>query len=447
MIDIEYTDNSCVLYGHSRPGIPLLVNNEGFITPACDFLRYRIIKESISITSAKTYAEDLQNFFSFIERNNIKWQKVTDNHLLIWRDWQKVGSQTKNRRLATVFAMYVWLETEGHIKYVVKIPSFNDHEDFTPQLTGRQPKIFNHRSKRRHNTFVSTLHITSATSAMAPVPTDDDIAKIYAEIDNPDPSVAKRNYLLIRWYREVALRRFEFASITENQIPSLEEIYKLEESNSLHEISIIGKNKLRRVVSVAPDLLLSTREYLDLYRTELIERFKTKNKKYNPPKEAFLSSKTGQVIGLTSISNLIKNLMKKADVNAWGHRIRASSLTALFESEYQAAKEEKLRLNSKEPIDFEFILIRVAERAGHKNKESLRHYLNIIKKREAKRNKVDDNVTNLIDAKILKIEIKTMRQKQQEEYSKMQTLLDTGKLDELAEFIATKNNAAYERKE
>lgn len=150
--------------------------------------------------------------------------------------------------------------------------------------------------------------------------------------------------------------------------PSLEEIYELEESNSLHEISIIGKNKLRRVVSVAPDLLLSTREYLDLYRTELIERFKTKNKKYNPPKEAFLSSKTGQVIGLTSISNLIKNLMKKADVNAWGHRIRASSLTALFESEYQAAKEEKLRLNSKEPIDFEFILIRVAERAGHKNK-------------------------------------------------------------------------------
>ena len=40
-----------------------------------------------------------------------------------------------------------------------------------------------------------------------------------------------------------------------------------------------------------------------------------------------------------------------------------------------------------------------------------------------------------------------MKKNQQKEYNKMQTLLDAGKLDELAEFIAAKKNAIRERKE
>jgi len=414
MITIEYTDERCVYAGKSRPGIPLLANEHGFIKPACDYLRYRVIQEGIKTTSAKTYAEDLQTFFVFLARNQKKWQTVTDKTLLTWRDWQTVEDQTKNRRLDTVVSMYIWLEENGYISGVVKIPGFNSDQEFTPQLTLISVSHTNPRSKRTSTSLKSPLLIKNAHSSRIPhTPTDDELSRICSEITNVDPGVTMRNNLLISWYRSAGVRRMEWSNLTIDQIPLWDEIYALYDSSECYEMLLQKtKNDTPRYVAILPELLEETREYIEGPRADLIERF-GKQDDYKKPQTLFLSNKTGLALELRSISNAINSLMKKANVNTWGHRIRATFLTELVESEIKAA-EMAITSESgvvKGHIDWDLILLKVAERAGHKAPETLQSYVTLVRKRRDKRRGINSSVTLTQREKYANIRLTTARNK------------------------------------
>ena len=86
--------------------------------------------------------------------------------------------------------------------------------------------------------------------------------------------------------------------------------------------------------------------------------------------------------------------MDAAGVKAWGHRIRATFLTELVEAELRAAEAAMASAgNSKQNIDWELILLKVAERAGHRNPDALRNYVTLVRKRRDKRKGVDTCVT------------------------------------------------------
>ena len=397
MITIEYTDERCVFANKSHSGIPLLVNNTGFIKPACDYLRFRVTIDGIKPSSAKTYAEDLQCFFQYMEEIRQNWQHATDNTLLNWKNSQNVESKTINRRLDTVVSYYIWLETNNYISNVVKIPGLNSDAEFSPQITLLKVQKTNPHSKRTVISLKSPLRIKNASpSRILHTPTSDEISKIYAAISNVDPGIALRNNLLISWYRTAGLRRIEWLSLTVEQIPSWREVFNYYDIGEAHELLLKKtKNSKPRYVAVIPELLEETREYIEGPRSELVQRFSQKPD-YIKTNTLFLSHKTGRAMTPCTISNLLHSLMKNAGVNATGHRIRATYLTELVEAELAAAEtlgisEEGRRKTS---VDWDLILEKVAQRAGHQNPETLRAYVNLARKRRDKNTGISQSVQN-----------------------------------------------------
>ena len=105
---------------------------------------------------------------------------------------------------------------------------------------------------------------------------------------------------------------------------------------------------------------------------------------------------------LTSITNMLTQWFKSAKVEGHGHRLRAAYLTNLFEAELRA-EESRITAHpgTKMAIDYELILRKVAERAGHAHLDSLRSYLTLAKKRRARADGATDFVTlqQQLDAK------------------------------------------------
>lgn len=338
MINLDFTNSGCIYAGRSRSGIPLLVSGNGFLRPACDYLRHRVIYEAIKPSTAKTYAEDLQVFFNFLEKNKIEWNNVTDRVLLAWRDWQDVSDTTKNRRLSTVIAMYVWLEEKGYVVDVVKVEGVNDQRKFTPQITTIKAATGG-RGRRKTRGIRSILTIKSTRKPPpAYTPTDAELTNVFGAIANEDQGLAMRNNLLLSWYRQTGVRRMEWQTLTVDLIPGYEEIYDLYDKSECADILLNeGKGSKVRYVAITPELLEQTREYIDGPRKQLVSRFLRKSG-YREPSDIFLSHKTGLVIELNSISNLINGLMKTAGLKSRGHRIRARFLTELVESEVASAE-------------------------------------------------------------------------------------------------------------
>lgn len=401
MIRIEYSDESCIVGGRSRPGIPVLIGDKGFIKPASDYLCYRHVQETVRASSIKTYAEDLQSFFGFLAKQGVDYSAVTDRILLAWRDWQTTSDAVKNRRLDTVTGLYVWLERRGYISGAIRLPWAEDRTgQLYPIETVRQNRRY-HKGKNVAPSAHSPLLIKTPRRRSLPhTPNDDELTKVFAAVGDANFEVSLRNQLLLLWYRSTGVRRKEWQSLTLDQIPSWDQIYELEKARDVAEILITNtKNGRPRYIGAEPSLLESTQEYIEGPRLQIVQRF-SKFSGYREPREIFLSAKTGQVIGLTAISNLVKGWMNVAEVRAWGHRIRATFATELAMTLIHEAEEALMM--SRQPrgnIDFDLILLKLAERLGHRSISSVRPYLDLARKRIARRQRYHSHAFDVAQTK------------------------------------------------
>lgn len=389
---LEFTDDRFVYAKKIYYGIPLLVDSKcSFVTPACDYFRHLVINDHLRTTSVKTYAESILNFWRYLEDRRMNFLDISDYDLIIWLNQQetnKVSASTMAARCDAVFDFYVWMERNAYVNHMVKIPGWNDIEQFTPQITA---VVVKGASKiRRGSKFgvMSAVRPRAPKGTFQPTPTADDVSRIYFAADNPNSlDLTDRNHLLIDWYTQVGVRRAEWRSLTKDQIPEWKVIYSLQRLGEAHELRLTKTKGGRvRYVGVLPELLVKTREYIEGRRVELVLRFKRlKGINYKEPDEVFLSEKTGMPLALTAITNLMTGWFKKSGVAGHGHRLRATYLTSLFEAEIAA---EELRIaanpNTKIQIDYELILLKVAERAGHANIDSLRPYLTLARKRRSR---------------------------------------------------------------
>ena len=327
----------------------------------------------------------------------LRWLNSQENH--------GVSAQTRCDRCDAVFALYVWLEWNGYIQNSIRIPGWNDSEKFVPRLTSVPAKNLTGAWRSSSFGFVSAVRPRTPGSSIQATPNAEDLTKIYIAADRGENlGLITRNHLLIDWYSQVGVRRHEWCLLTVGQIPSWDEIFALQQRNEAHEL-LLFKTKGGRVrhVGVLPELLEKTQEYIDGPRAAIVARFKTTKKvAYKEPAEVFLSEKTGQPLTLTAITNMLTAWFKTACVPGHGHRLRATYLTNLFEAEL-AAEEARIAAHpgTKACIDYELILRKVAERAGHADIESLRPYLTLARKRRLRENDLADPVTlqQQIDAK------------------------------------------------
>ncbi|WP_332853630.1 tyrosine-type recombinase/integrase [Duganella sp. S19_KUP01_CR8] len=368
-------------------GIPVLVrSNNIFVREVCQYFLFLVIGEHLAVTSAKTYAERIALFFNFLEYEGLDFRDVRDEHLIRWENQQAkngVAVDTQIDRCDAVFQLYVWLETRGYITNCVRVPGHNDHLAFTPALTSAPPKG-SKRGKAVKHGIVSGVRPNSKGKKFQPTPTFDEVTELYVVADNGDAAFTERNHLLIDWYIQAGVRRHEFGSLTVTQIPNWEKIHELQQASEAYGFLLtVTKGRKPREVPVLPEILERTREYIEGPREEIIKRFKKKyGSDYIIPSEIFLSNKTGRPYNLTSLTNLIKSWFKSAGIAGTGHRLRATYLCALFDAEIEAELElVRKHPETKRNIDYEFVLLRVAERAGHSSPEQLRPYLTYVKKR------------------------------------------------------------------
>ncbi|QIQ72011.1 hypothetical protein [Pseudomonas coronafaciens] len=367
--------------------IPLLCDKDHkFVEPVCAYFRDRALRDVVAHSSLVLYADRILGFFRFLEGKRIDYMQVDDTILLEWLNVQAargVGANTRAQRCDTIFDLYVWLEGKLYLNGSVKCSSreYSAEQQFC--LSSRPVTIHKRRGRRNSDGIVSSLRPKTNGGKWQHTPTSEEVTKIYAAADRKaNDDLTERDHLILDWFNLAGLRRFEILALTLSQIPSWDEIDShrdLVEAMDVHLVVTKGGNE--RTVTVIPALLERTKDYIEGSRQNIVDRFSCK-KDYRAPDEIFLSNKTGKCLEPGSLSNLGVQWFRDAKVKGRPHRLRAKNLLGLFES-YIDAEEEKLRNDPEDKlrIDYEMILLKVAEHAGHTHINSLRPYLNYVRKR------------------------------------------------------------------
>jgi len=368
------TTTTCKLNGRAYPGIPLLILDNDIVEEASDFLRHKVVRDSCSIGTAKTYADDLSLWFIFLKSQNCPWRCANDNWLLRWRDIQSIEgikASTINRRVSLVFHFYYWAQINGIITGVVK----TDPTDST--------KIFPFSSKRTLRRSITTPLLFPNTEE----PNRHTLAE--AECQKLDEQASRgrhayRNILIMMWFRETGLRRAEALSLKTSHIPHLIDIERMAKLKQTFPLKVVGKGSKSRILSVPPSLMEATRLYIENDRKAIVKR-RRKNGCTQISDFLFLSER-GTPIQETSLSNALRILFLKAGIgNASGHRLRARYLKRLAKVFVDQA------IHSPNPMDMQTVWLKTAEAAGHSRPDSLFPYVGKELKRVLSSSKAQSN--------------------------------------------------------
>jgi site-specific recombinase XerD len=361
MIFYKTTDEDCILQGafskSSYSGIPVFFNNNGIIEGVSNYLIFKAIKDIDEITSVTTYADQLQTFLRFIDKKGkgLSWQSVTDGHLVEFRD-TKIKSGNKDSYVAgvlrTVFDFYLWAELNRVIRHHVAI--YDDDREYAI-------------SAEKTKTSWKWPHIPSSTSKAKPTPTNDDLELLHVVTIEESDIVGTRDSLIFNIYERSA-RRMEALQIKVSDVPDWDEIEEYQAENKLFYVEVTGKRKIDRDLEFLPETMELIREYIENERADAVNAAKNRSKFYKEPEELFLASTTGKPLNKQYISRRLSGLMKKAGVAGTGHRVRAKGLTDIVAA-FDGFDDRG------QPKSVQDVLIRAAEKAGHSNPQSLRHYL------------------------------------------------------------------------
>jgi site-specific recombinase XerD len=378
-----FTDQTCDINGRIQTDLPLLLDRERKVVHAVsDWFRYQAVVLNYPSSTLRSYAEIMRSFWNYLSDNNINWREVDDAALIRWRNHQEIDIGNKkgtiNQRLSTVFGFYCWAQTRGYVNDIVADPNALN-QSVPPKISTAVKPIGSRSGIHPKFTMRSPLLYKTTRQPSVHTPTADEATRLHATLATASgPSVAERNTLMLSWAEEAGLRRKEFAALTIDQIPGWTEIDSLIENDSYKDVElIVTKGGRPRIVQVVPDLLLRTRNYIEDERAKCVQRFMRKyGAAYQPCASIFVSEKTGGALTLRSITNLFRSAFKKSKVEGSGHRMRARYLTNLVQYYYEEALSKEGRW-----ISLDIVLLKAAEAAGHLHPESLRPYLNLIRKR------------------------------------------------------------------
>jgi hypothetical protein len=157
---------------------------------------------------------------------------------------------------------------------------------------------------------------------------------------------------------------------------SLREIYSLRERGRKQvSVHVTEKNSKTREVWISIDFFISNLNFVWEERARFVARSAIATRHRRRGGALFISNKTGRQLGRKSIANFLGVAFKKAGVPGSGHRLRAFFAENVLRAEWNRAKSKGI----KSP-DILTILFAVAERLGHRNIRTLRHYLNKLKR-------------------------------------------------------------------
>lgn len=368
MIEFIKTDDKCVietvLGDSTNPNIPIFFDGNGIITTISEYLTYKSIDCTDVDGSVETYSYYIQKFLKYIsnESNNkkeLKWNKVTDRHLVQWRTSMEDEGLTDNyiiNCLSTVFKFYAWAEKE---KKLLNHVAIHDDSEMTYAISAVKNK--------KSNTW-SWPHYPKAGTSAKYTPTNDEMEKIHTAALDLSSSVGLRDSILMTIYERTA-RRFEALQIKIDDIPDWDEIEEGLAEDRIFTVKVIGKRKYIRDIEFLPETMEAIREYIESDRQEIVNRIKQGDPNYTDPRYLFIGNDSGLPLNKQYLSRRISKIIKSTGIkDASGHRVRAKGLTDIVAG-YDGHDSKGNLLDGKD------VLIRAANKAGQKNTESLRPYL------------------------------------------------------------------------
>lgn len=374
-IEMELTDETCVVEGATYSGIPVFFDEKGVIQPLTDYMIFLVRAERINPSSVETYAYSLQKFWKWLHAHSpaISWNKVTDDHLLLFRDTyrradgKKCKDATVKSALEVIFQFYVWAETVNLIRNHVAI--YDDKGDRVFHISA----IRNHDGGRHEWSWPRLLSIRPKKPWRS-TPTPNEIDDLHGTISESTKCI-ERDAVMARLMRESNMRIGSILSMLTRQVPSRDKIEEAKEANKAVPAIVRIKGGSEEPVAVLPELWEACRMYLEGERKRIVESARLRNPAYAAPKELFLSSKTGLALTRQGGSNRFIHLMRKAGMSGMsGHRIRARGLSDVVENERET---ETGRVLSDEQT-----LIRASAKANHRNPRSLEPYLTEVAKQK-----------------------------------------------------------------
>lgn len=441
-----FTDKNCHFGDLSRPGVGLLIDVYGKpVYPVIDWLIMQRKKrpDPEDVGTIKQQAYDIRMFWEFLQRENRDWKEINDNFLLLWRDRMSMGVRvsrdqsdksggekskvdpiaegTINRRLSHVVRFYIWCSDNGLVP---------------PFLIGHGGKFritleLNSKGKR-----VWPNLLTDNGSKPQETPTHEDVDEIHESIDDIfEDEAALRNRLYVDWERYLGMRGIEAASLMVDMIPSEDVIekhideftaYPMDFSPKRHGVKTKGNKDRLKPLDVDPMLLKMTRNYIDFYRPEIVERAKKRfGRRYKEPRNIFLAitgDTMGQGVRATTMQNAVRKAIAAKGLKFNPHGLRRLYAMSVVENLY-IGKYLKLKdggLNDDQAanlIDDNSIITYASQQLGHRHKTTtLRKYLNLTKLKLLKmsgamrfdylerRRRLADSALKHLEAKFAKLE-------------------------------------------
>lgn len=204
-----------------------MVNDMDYLNDFLDYLNYEL---NYSENTAKSYEEDLNSFFLYVDKNNINYIKIDKEEIrgyLKHLDEQKLNNRSISRMLSALRTFYKFLV----LKKIIKNNPFREIKN---------PKV----SKRLPN-YLNSLEIEDLTNSYS--------------LDNPTNI---RNHLIIELLYSTGIRVSELVNIKINDI-------------NFHDntIRILGKGSKERIVLFGD----YAKDIIDLYLKKARDTFIKKN--------------------------------------------------------------------------------------------------------------------------------------------------------------------------
>jgi len=377
-VQIVPTDETCVISGRPRPGIPTLRLEYGWILeePSA-WLRYLVVGRRMPLTSVGEYAKILREAIRrLMDAGRFRFDPsgmkihidMDDGFLEEWRDEMEAKGRKAghiNRNMSTVFHCVLWCQENGYMRKLVGVAS--DGMKLLPISAIEKP--IKDRSGRQIvlKVWYGLLHKTHIADRHTP--TSAEIEDLHVKTASFRHAI--RNSLIMSWAEETGLRRLELLSILISDIPALDTIMALQTTGGTYSLTVRnGKGGKVRSVPVSPHLLRMTHEYIFMERQDIVDRYDGRKV---VPDTVFISDQ-GAELHPNSVSNLMNVIFAEAKVrDASLHRLRAVFLTRVVERFMDHVDERGL------PVGDTTVLLRAAQYAGHSNISSLKPYLNKLK--------------------------------------------------------------------
>lgn len=382
---IIQTSTACRFKGAPRSGIPTLVWRDGIDVDASDWFRHLILKAGASESSCLQLAKTLRPFLRFCRMRGRHWKTVDDEFLILWRErllrGEGVSPKRINDSLTTIFAFYRWAEESRRIHLHVGIYRLADMAEDSRRseypISAREVSTKSRRGRISGGwTTPLTLSGGSKSSPVRHTPTEDQIRKLHEVII--EKTHGERDSLMFSWAEETGLRRFEFLQVMTAQVPSQERLAELIEADEPWIIKLQRKGGRQHSISVLPDLLVRTADYIQFGRQSIVSRIRDRVVGYRDPGHVFLSSTTGLVLHPDSVTSIGGKAFRKAGITrANVHRLRARFAVRVIDTLVEALAEANVVFGT-ESTWCETLLVKASEVMGHSDPRSLRPYLTYV---------------------------------------------------------------------